>query len=360
MIMKFFQFLFFCSLMACTSSSRRPAQSSPKNPEEILKQDHCWPLFMNRTSIKLVNPQSESRSSQFEEFDPEVLCFPYSIQNNFQWNLDESTTLNTKGPGLLFLLTNAQYLYSPDQFKSLVLALRRQASDGTQTQVFFKSYWVDNIDRDTSVSILEASDHFIVIFQGTTSGLDWAYNMNLIPQYVRKGDWASYYHQGFYTNYSAIHTQLKSVLERDPKKKVVLVGHSLGGALAQIFLARSLGEKNFFDSSRIHSIITWASPRAFSTKVSTFVEGELKAKGISQLRFSKPEDLIPHMPPLVLGYQALGQSVWRDPVNHEWLNSDEKDEEGFLNRPKEFFGVPKNHMGKAYFEIHAKELFEIP
>jgi len=366
--MNFFQFVFFLSLLACTSSSRKPAQeitanvenTERKSPEEVLSMDQCWPLFQNRTSMKLLNPQSESLSSQFSQFNPEIVCFPYSIQKNFQWTLSESTNLTSKGPGLLYLLANAQYLYSPGQFKKLVHSLNRKEGDGTHSKLFSKAFWVDNIDRDTSISILEANDHFIVIFQGTTSGLDWAFNMNVIPQYPNKGDWGTYFHQGFYKNYASIHLQLKEVLDAQPRKKVVLIGHSLGGALAQIFLARSLGEPGFFNSSRVHSIVTWASPRAFSTKTSVFVQRRLRVKGISQLRFSKPEDLIPHLPPLALGYKALGQSLWRDPASHEWLRLDEKDEEGFLNRPKELLEVSKNHMGRAYFDIHAKELFQIP
>jgi predicted lipase len=66
-----------------------------------------------------------------------------------------------------------------------------------------------------------------LVFRGTDSIKDWAYNFNFLPVRVQ-GSWI---HCGFWLAHRSLWKKIRKDL--NPAKKLKIVGHSLGGAMAE-------------------------------------------------------------------------------------------------------------------------------
>lgn len=119
--------------------------------------------------------------------------------------------------------------------------------------------YFDKVGIDTQAFVLEREDILFVVFQGTQSKWDWI--ANLIMRFKQKKEFGSY-HTGFVSvsdlSFPFVGNHVLSVLKNYPHKKVVLTGHSLGGAMATMY-AHILKQKH--PSVSIESLITFGQPR---------------------------------------------------------------------------------------------------
>ncbi|MBD2258557.1 lipase family protein [Pseudanabaena sp. FACHB-2040] len=91
---------------------------------------------------------------------------------------------------------------------------------------------------DTQVAFLhkEGSEQIFVVFRGSDRSVDWMNNFQIRQQVYPYGDGNSdvKFHCGFMTAYFAVRDRLLPAIEKIPQPKIVITGHSLGGALATI------------------------------------------------------------------------------------------------------------------------------
>lgn len=92
-------------------------------------------------------------------------------------------------------------------------------------------------------------------------------------------------HQGFSKSASDVYQQVLPVLHKD--YHVVVVGHSLGGAVA-VILAMYLDQDKF----NIEKIVTFGQPKV------TNVMGARKYSDLNIIRVVNPKDVVPLVPPL--------------------------------------------------------------
>ena len=88
--------------------------------------------------------------------------------------------------------------------------------------------------RTSTVAYLLRQEHRQwLIWRGTESAKDWIYNLAIIPIRIRGGSWI---HGGFYLAHRSVWSDIRK--ELDPDKPLVVVGHSLGGALSEVTVLR--------------------------------------------------------------------------------------------------------------------------
>lgn len=86
----------------------------------------------------------------------------------------------------------------------------------------------ENKRTDTTAFILKSPDTDYIVWRGTESKLDWISNLLFLPIPVRK----AWIHLGFYRAQQGVWKKIRKDL--NPAKKTIHIGHSLGGACAEI------------------------------------------------------------------------------------------------------------------------------
>lgn len=95
----------------------------------------------------------------------------------------------------------------------------------------------------------------------------------------------------------------EEVSEQD---RVVVTGHSLGGALAQLsafYIHRDLSPSE----QRLAAVYTFGSPRVFGAKQAKHLDAE---SPYPHFRVVNGADLVPRVPPLLLGFRHAGRNVY--------------------------------------------------
>ena len=127
--------------------------------------------------------------------------------------------------------------------------------------------------------------HTILAVEGTKETTDWITNLKFL---IRRDDC----HRGFKNNCNR--TLAKLVVDYvglDPKRKLIITGHSLGGATATLIadLLWESGNKNI-------ALVTAGSPRPGGRRL------RKRLKDLEHLRFVHGDDIVPGTPPWIVGY----------------------------------------------------------
>ena len=127
--------------------------------------------------------------------------------------------------------------------------------------------------------------HTILAVEGTNEKTDWITNLKFL---IRRDDC----HRGFKNNCNRTLAKLVVDYEGlDPKRKLIITGHSLGGATATLIadLLWESGNKNV-------AIVTAGSPRPGGRRL------KRRLKDIEHLRFVHGNDIVPGTPPRLAGF----------------------------------------------------------
>ena len=127
--------------------------------------------------------------------------------------------------------------------------------------------------------------HTILAVEGTKETTDWITNLKFL---IRRDDC----HRGFKNNCNRTLAKLVVDYEGlDPKRKLIITGHSLGGATATLIadLLWESGNKNI-------ALITAGSPRPGGRRL------KKRIKDLEHYRFVHGDDIVPATPPFLAGY----------------------------------------------------------
>jgi len=174
-------------------------------------------------------------------------------------------------------------------------------------------------------------DTIVIAFRGTRESQDWRIsNLKMFPVFIRNCDTASKVrvHRGFQktlyymdktTRLSSIESLLKHLNDLDliTNRRIVITGHSLGGALATLFSVKIRAIMPDIIENQLNEIVLFGSPAVGLKKFKTFYD-ELNEKTI---RIVNGSDVVPFTPPLF--YHHIGQELWirKDKINNNksWL-----------------------------------------
>ena len=131
----------------------------------------------------------------------------------------------------------------------------------------------------------KVAGHTILAVEGTKETTDWVTNLKFL---IKRDDC----HRGFRNNANRTLASLVIGYEAlDPKRKLIIAGHSLGGATATL-IAEALwdsGNKNI-------GLVTAGSPRPGGRRL------RRRIKDLEHLRFVHGNDIVPGTPPWLAGF----------------------------------------------------------
>ena len=192
-----------------------------------------------------------------------------------------------------------------------------------------QSFHFENItETNTQFFYFKTEEYALFAFRGTKEPVDWLTNLN--AKMVQFTEGVGKIHAGFYKAFSSAQSIVEGVVRgMNPDKPIIICGHSLGGALANL-VAAYLRKKNH---SKI-MLYTFGSPLVGDID---FTYHFSKFQPIVAFRFVYNQDLIPMVPPphshlrinvLIL---ALHDPLFLLPATYD---------------P---FGKPFSHLGKLVF-----------
>ncbi|MCM8525394.1 MAG: lipase family protein [Lentisphaeraceae bacterium] len=129
-----------------------------------------------------------------------------------------------------------------------------------------------------------------LIFQGSCSREDAFLDANFFP----KKEESFAMHRGFSKAFSYLWPQIETFVNELKDEKLIIAGHSLGGALAYIASTRV----------RFHSVYTFGAPRV------SFGNSDHSQKNI--FRFVNCSDIVSTLPPAVFGFRHAGKMIFID------------------------------------------------
>lgn len=140
-----------------------------------------------------------------------------------------------------------------------------------------------------------------LVFRGTSSIGDWLFNLTAIPAYYNRR-WS---HGGFSAAHKSVWKRIRRLLS--PNKKLVITGHSLGGALAEL---SAWACRDFKDVT----MITFGKPNVF-------VRGsKKKMKHRLQISYVSGSDVVARIPKLGFEPDANQDLVYFDNWGQVFFN----------------------------------------
>ncbi len=158
----------------------------------------------------------------------------------------------------------------------------------------------------------------VIAFRGTRESQDWRIsNLKMFPICIKncnttskirvhRGFQSTLYYNDKTTNLSSIDALLKHLNDLGllANRKIVITGHSLGGALATLFSVKIRAIMPDVIDEQLEEIVLFGSPAVGLKKFKTFYN-ELNKKTI---RIINGSDVVPFTPPLF--YHHVGRELW--------------------------------------------------
>lgn len=154
------------------------------------------------------------------------------------------------------------------------------------------------------IAVDHTRDLTVLAFRGSRSIRNWLANADFIPVPTDICPDCTA-HQGFWDSWqearSGILDTLVKTANQYPSSKVVVVGHSLGGAIADLAAAEIRKQGINVD------LYTYGAPRISGKTLSDFITNQNRG---GNFRSTHTNDPVPRVPPTIMGFVHLGQEYW--------------------------------------------------
>jgi len=161
-------------------------------------------------------------------------------------------------------------------------------------------------DLQAGIALSTTNKRITVVFRGTDSLQDWAYNVHFVKKHISDGIRV---HKGFYqllhTNhvFETLSACLHDLSEQYPEYDIYVTGHSLGSALATIF-----GFEYACSSCQNVIVVSFASPRVGNK---AFRKSFDSIPNLKHYRISNARDIVTAIP-FGFNYQHVGYNIHVD------------------------------------------------
>jgi hypothetical protein len=170
---------------------------------------------------------------------------------------------------------------------------RQQLEAGLALLGFSLVHHTQGNGENANAFIARRGETALVAFRGTELGslANWSNNVKAVMTHGPKG---SRVHTGFQESLAAIAAELEAVLPAS--NDLVVVGHSLGGAMATLFASGRPGCR----------LVTIGSPRVGDAAFAATLAG------VAIERWVCCDDAVPALPPVILGYTHVTPAIFID------------------------------------------------
>ena len=151
-------------------------------------------------------------------------------------------------------------------------------------------------------------DEIILAFRGSSNFDNWVTNLKFDKVKYKDVPKAEV-HYGFNQAYEEVAGQvistIKQYLAAHPSATLLFTGHSLGAALVTL---AALDIKRQLNPQRVIKFYTFGCPRVGNQALTDYIL-TLFPQGLYS-RVTHYNDIVPHIPPSVVGYNHAGNEVW--------------------------------------------------
>ncbi len=147
----------------------------------------------------------------------------------------------------------------------------------------------------------------VVSFRGSVDFKNWVYNLDTTSTTYPSCTGCAV-HSGFYNAYKGVsplvRTEVSRLLSLYKTAKLIIVGHSLGGAMA---IHCALEMKELY--GKVDYVYTYGQPRVGNAAFAAFYETRIP----NSFRVINYADMVPHVPPSSFNFKHGGNEMWYNP-----------------------------------------------
>ena len=152
---------------------------------------------------------------------------------------------------------------------------------------------------DVDWQIVETEKEIYLLFQESTSSIDWKVNFNFPVKPYKNQESVLYVHRGFAEAYKSCNDEimkafLNKVFHGEKTKLAIIAGWSYGGAMAQL-----ASEDFFYRTDCKAKVITFGAPK-IAGGIGT--RNYLKNCALSVEQYAHRSDIVPKVPPMFFKY----------------------------------------------------------
>ena len=155
-------------------------------------------------------------------------------------------------------------------------------------------------------------DSIFVAFRGSSNIQNWISN----AKFTKVHPYSDYilidkgFYEVFKSNKNTIYENINMISKKYNTKKIIITGHSLGGAIGTILSFDMM--YNMFPY--MINLITFGSPRVGNNEfVNLF-----NSYNIYSTRITHYYDIVPHLPQSLLNYKHIPQEIWYNEANSNY------------------------------------------
>jgi len=165
--------------------------------------------------------------------------------------------------------------------------------------------WIEG-PNSTQYKVTFDKDTLFIVFEGSTSKLDWWQNFSFIQKAYKHSKVKLYAHRGFLKKYKGVREKINEiVLDKNPKK-IIISGFSQGAAIA-ILCHEDM--KYLYPNKNVKTY-AFGAPKVFWFKNLDKVWERFADLNLYLIK----TDLIPTLPPSIFGYKRVGKIEWWKPI----------------------------------------------